>query len=167
MKQVLLSLLFTTASIVVVAQTEKDTLPYLKYPVMPAFEILHMDSNTITNTAFAPKGRPVIFVFFSPDCEHCIITIRELLNNRQELNNAKLYLFTPLYFNKLKPVYDKLRLGRYKDVVVGKEHRFFFYKFYAPVHVPYIVIYNKKKKLVAAYDGGTSLNQVIEDVNKD
>ncbi|MEZ5017689.1 MAG: hypothetical protein R2800_11595 [Flavipsychrobacter sp.] len=167
MKQILFSLLFAATCITATAQSDNDTLPYLKYPVMPAFEILHMDSSTITNTAYAPKDRPVIFVFFSPDCEHCTITIRELLNNRQELNNAKIYLFTPLTFDKLKPVYDKLRLASYKDVVVGKEFRYFFYKFYSPVHVPYIAIYNKKKKLVSVYDGGTSLEQIVKDVNKD
>ncbi len=168
MKKVLFTLLlFSTISSIAWSQTEADTPLYKKYPVLPAFEILHMDSSTITNTFNAPKDRPVILVFFSPECAHCTIVIRELLNFKSELNNAKLYLFTPLYFYKLKPVYEELKLDRYKDVVVGKEHRFFFYKFYNPVHVPYIAIYNRKKQLVSTYDGGTSIAQIIEDVNKD
>src|ERR1700733_8800364 len=45
----------------------KDSLaPYQKYPTLPAFNILMMDSVTVFNTYNILEGKPIAIFFFSP-----------------------------------------------------------------------------------------------------
>ncbi len=158
-----LSFLMISAAAFAQDKTVKDSLPYQKYPKLPAFNLLLQDSATIFNTYNIPEGKPTLLVFFSPDCEHCELTIKALLGRLDSLKDVQLYLFTPMDLSMLKPFSAKLNLKAYKNIrVVGKDYQYFFPMFYGAKYVPYLVVYDRRKKFVKMWEGGAKMEELMK-----
>src|SRR6202012_386464 len=79
MKQVSLAILALTICHFVSAQTlpnqpATDTAnanaPFMRYPTVPPFHLLKLDSATYLTKDDLHKNRKTIVMYFSPDCEH-------------------------------------------------------------------------------------------------
>lgn len=159
---VLLAGIIISMSVNAVAQQTKDELPYQKHPTLPAFQILLLDSTTQVNTFEAPKNKSVVLMFFSPDCDHCEIVTQEILDNIKEFKKTKIYMFSPMPLSMIKDFYNKMGLAKYKkQITVGQENTGFFHSYYGTQYVPHIIIYDKDKKLIAAYEGDGKIKDII------
>ncbi len=160
MKRILFSLLLALCAVSAHAQTE-GTPPYLKNPVIPAFKLLLTDSATIFNTASIPKGKPVLFIMFSPDCHHCEELTVNIIKNMDRLKNVRIYMLSPMSLSMIKNFYDVLKLAKYKNITVGKDHEFFFPNYYNAYDLPFMVVYDKNKKLVKALSRDASIDDIV------
>lgn len=159
---ILLAGIIISMSVQAMAQQVADSLPYQKHPTLPAFQILMLDSSTQVNTFEAPKNKSVVLMFFSPDCDHCEITTKEIIDNIGEFKKTKIYMFSPMSLSMIRGFYDKMGLEKYKkQIIVGQENTGFFHSYYGTRYVPHIIIYNKDKKLVAAFEGDGNIKDII------
>ena len=143
------------------AQSSRDSLPYQKYPTLPAFNLLMQDSSTIFNTYNIKEGRPTVLFFFSPDCEHCHMTTKALMEHMGEMKNADFYFFTFMNLSLLRPFADMYHLNKFKNITVGKDYQFFFPDFYGAKFVPYLVVYDKHKRLVKLYENAVKMDDLV------
>lgn len=144
------------------AQTAaKDTLPYLKYPTLPAFMLQNPDSTSFFNFFDVRADRPTVMFFFAPDCDHCHLTTKELLASMDEMKKADFYWFTYMPLTALREFTAEHKLNDYPNIKTGRDHTFFFMKFYGAKTVPYLVIYDKNKKLVKLYDGAIKVPEIV------
>lgn len=146
---------------------KNDSLPYLKYPTLPAFNIRLTDSFTIFNTYNIPKGRPTILILFSPDCKHCKLLTKRLLEGMDSLKNADFYMVTPVHSNtEIKKFYEEHHLADYKNIkVVGRDYEFFFHDFYHTRIVPDVALYDERKKFVKLFEGNTSVEELYKHLH--
>jgi thiol-disulfide isomerase/thioredoxin len=148
---------------------DSDTLkPYQKYPTLPAFNILLMDSTNLFNTYNIPYGRPSILICFSPDCKHCKGFFKRLLPGMDSLKNVDFYIVTAYSLvSEIKKFYDEYHLGDYPNIkVVGRDYEFFYHEFYRVKFVPDLALYNGKKKLVKFFEGEASVAEIYEYSSK-
>lgn len=139
-----------------------STLPYLKNPTLPAFNILLQDSSSFYNTYNIPDGKPTVMVLFSPDCEHCQKFTAELLNKMDSLKGVNFVFFTPMPLTELRKFAGKLELAKYKNILaVGKDYLYFSLPFYDVKYVPVISVYNRKKRFVKRYEGSVKVHDLI------
>lgn len=145
-----------------------DTLPYLKYPTLPAFNIMLPDSSTIFNTYNIPEGKPIIILFFDPDCKHCKAEIKLLLKGMDSLKDVRFYFITSVHdFGKIRGFYDEYKLGDYSNIeAVGRDYEFFFFSYYGIRFVPDLVIYDEHKNLVKFFDGHVSVDDLYKLTHK-
>src|SRR5689334_16303874 len=69
---------------------ENDTIPpYKKTNKLPEFAILKSDSTWFTNKQL-PENKPVIIIYFSPECGHCQLTAEEFVKDMDKLKNTEL-----------------------------------------------------------------------------
>lgn len=150
------------------SEPPEDSLPYKKYPTLPAFKILEMDSTTIFNTYNIPKGKPTVLMLFSPDCDHCQHLTEKLTKGMDSLKDIQFYMVTPVSsMTELREFYNKNHLADYKNIaVVGRDYQFFFFSFYGARFVPYLAIYDKHKKLIKAMDSNLSVKELYELTHK-
>ena len=146
-------------------QAKKDSLAYQKYPTLPAMMLLLPDSATTINLYDVPKGRPTVLFFFSPDCDHCHMTTKALLEKMDSMKVADFYFFTFMPLSTLRPFAAQYRLADYKNITVAKDFQFFFPSFYGATTVPYLVIYDRNKKLVKLYDGQIKVPEIVQILN--
>lgn len=153
--------LLLSAGTTLAQQVKNDTLPFQKYPSLPAFNILLLDSSTVFNTYNVPQGKPTVLMFFSPDCDHCEMQTDSILKHMDAMKNVNFYLFTPLSLAQTRVFYNKLGLKKYPNITVGQDSQFFFPAFYGTSYVPYIVVYDRNKKLVKGWEGGVKIPELL------
>ena len=138
-----------------------DSLPYLKYPTVPAFNIMQLDSN-IFNTFNIPNGQPIALVFFDPDCKHCKATIKSFTEHMDSMANIQFYLFSARHdLDAIKGFYNKFHLEKYPNIkVVGMDTEFFFFSYYKVKFVPDIALYDREKKLIKLFEGAATVNEL-------
>jgi len=133
---------------------------------IPPFKMLSIDSNTCVNMQDIPAGHPIIFMYFSPDCEHCQWETQNIVKHLDELGNTHIYLITNDTSEDLKKFYLYYHLDTVKNIFVGSDYEYTFYKYYLPPATPFFAIYNGKKDLVKIYQGETDINSIINTVSE-
>lgn len=143
-----------------------DTPLYIKNPSLPPFNILSADSTQVFNTYNIKPGKPTVFIYFSPECDHCQQALRELREKADSLKDATVYLtsFVPLYeMNKFIVEYKLHELPNWR---FGKDYQYFFPTYFGARSVPFMAVYDKNKKLVAGRDGGFKATELFQLVKQ-
>src|SRR5215213_3583888 len=89
--------------------------PYKRFPNIPPFELLQLDSVTVFKKADLAKNQPVLIMVFSPDCDHCQHQIEEILIDIESLKNVQIVLATPEPFDKMKAFNERYNLSKYPN----------------------------------------------------
>ena len=139
-----------------------DSLPYQKYPTLPAFNIVLLDSTTVFNTYNIPEGKPILIMFFDPDCKHCKAETRMLLSGMDSLKDIRFFMITSVHdFKRIRDFYDEYRLSDYKNIeVVGRDYEYFFITYYGVKFVPDLVLYDSHKNLVKYFEGHVTVKEL-------
>ena len=140
----LLLLLFVLIPSIAFLQPSKDTSsPYFKQRSYPEIKILLTDSTTIFTKKDIPTDKTVALIFFSPDCEHCQHTAKELITKMDSLSNIFMVWNGPSYLPLTddKAFYEKYHFANYSNIVMGKEVAYYMPVFYRIEITPYVAIY--------------------------
>ena len=142
-----------------IAQTDTAAL-YYKYPNVPPFTITKVpDSTKFVKANLSPK-RPVLIMVFSPDCDHCIHEIKELLAHMELFKNIQIILVAHLDFKDLKKFYEEFKIANYPNITLGRDYSYFFGTFFNIKFLPAIFLYNKKGKFTKAFDGSVPVSRI-------
>jgi len=154
MKQILLLI-----ALIIGAGTLKAQAPGAGSAI-PPYRILTKDSTYLT-PANLKKNKPVMVVYFSPDCTHCQHFTEELklrMDNESKssvktFRNTQIVMvtFTPLMNMKL--FYVNFGLASYPNIVMGTEgSTYIVLRYYNVKNTPYIAVYDKKGKLIQGFE---------------
>jgi hypothetical protein len=128
---------------------------------LPVFTIMSIDSSACMSSNNIPTGRPIILMYFNPDCDHCQQETRELLAHIGQLRETSIYLVTNGDTEALIKYCQNFRLDTVKNLIIGKDYQYSFFRAYLPPVVPFIAIYNSRKELVKIYNGEIEMYRVI------
>lgn len=163
-------LLLFLASFIIFGQHKEaaNTLaPYQKSTNLPAFSFRLLDSTTIFNTKSILKGKPTVFVLFSPDCDHCAQMAREIKSNVEHFDEVNLFMLSPpMPFDDIRKFAQVNDLVRTRQITIGQDFDFFFGSFFWAETVPFIVIYNKDRKLFNVLKRATKLEELLSELDK-
>lgn len=132
---------------------KKELLPYQKYPELPAFNILMADS-TVFNTYMIPKGRPTVLMLFGTECDHCQHFTEAMSKAIDSLKNVDIYMVTFGSLDAVRVFKDKYAC-KCSNIHIGLDYENFFPRFYGAEYVPFIVLYDKKKRFNGVFEGNT------------
>src|SRR5690349_12817967 len=128
---------------------------------LPPFKMYRSDK-TIFNAADLPKTKPVILIYFDPDCEHCQKLMKELFQKIEAFKKAEIIMVT------FKPVeeltaFEKLHNTRkYPNIIVGTEGvGFYLRNYYGLVTMPFTALYDKQGNLNYSYRKETPVDDLI------
>ena len=163
-KSVLLGFFLTVA---IFSFAQKDTTvpvtpPYLRFPDLPPFQLLKVDSVTYFTKTDVPKNKPVLLMIFDPNCDHCQHETEDILKNIESFKNIQIVMSTNASFEGLKDFYNRYELANYKNISVGVEVKYFLVPFYDVRNLPYLAMYDKKGKLLTTHEGTTKIETVID-----
>ena len=137
--------------------------------IIPHFKILRADS-TYFNYTDLKKDKPVMIIYFSPDCSHCQHLMYEMKPRMKEFSNIQIVMVTFTDFNLLKMLKTFNRdfdLAKYHNLTVGTEgHTYMVQQYYQVKTTPYIAIYDHKGKLLKAFEKAPTVDTLIATVKK-
>ena len=136
--------------------------PFKQNKKLPDFEIQTVGNGTF-KTAQLKKNAPVIIMFFSPGCDHCIHQFEAM---KKRMNDFKKYqIVMPTY----QPIEDlaafdkKYQLEKYPNIVTGRDVNYFFPPFYEISSFPFLAFYDKSGKYINSHTGNMTVDEMLKN----
>jgi len=136
-------------------------------PVIAPYRILTTDSVYVTPKNLK-KHKPVMIIYFAPDCSHCQHLMMEMKPKMNELKNVQVVMITFVeQLQAIKVFYRDFDLAKYPNFIVGTEgYSYLVQKYYNIRSTPYIALYNKNGKLVNSYEKPPKMDELVAAVKK-
>jgi thiol-disulfide isomerase/thioredoxin len=138
---------------------------------IPHYHILKADS-TMSSWADLNTHKPVMLIYFSPDCPHCQHLTLEMKQKMDNFKNIQIVMitFTRTEYPYMKMIRDFNRdygLLKYKNITMGTEYPDYFVQRYFQIETtPYVAVYNKEGKLVKGFKKAPEMDDLIAAVKK-
>lgn len=128
---------------------------------LPPFKMYRSDK-TIFSAAELPKTKPVVLIYFDPDCEHCQKLMKELFQKIDAFKKAEIIMVT---FKSIEEVaaFEKLNsTQKHPNIIVGTEGTGFYLRnYYGLVTMPFTALYDKRGNLTYSYRKETPVDDLI------
>jgi thiol-disulfide isomerase/thioredoxin len=145
-------------------QVKNDTLTaYEKNRNLPTFSLQRADSSWFHRSSL--KNKPVLILYFSPDCGYCQIETEDVIAKINGLRNLQIVMVTSRPLEDMANFIAHYKLNRFKTIVVAKDHARFFSRYYDIQTTPFSALYDKEHKLVKVYKKGIDFTELINLVN--
>lgn len=145
-----------------------DSMPFMRNPELPAFNIWLMDSFNYFNTYNIPKGRPSLLILFDPECKHCQSLTKELMAGMDSISNIDMYWFT---LNKSMTVIRNFcadnHFADHPNIkAVGRDYEMFSLDFFEVNSLPDLALYDENKKIVHLFEGRATIRELYDYTHK-
>lgn len=129
---------------------------------LPDFKMKLTNGSTFSTTNVSHK-KPVLVIYFAPDCEHCRALMDQLLPQMSAFKNTQILLVTFESLDDIAWFENHYHTNKYPNIKVGMEVPVFFLKNYYHVeHTPFTALFNKNGKLMISYKEFTPVSELIK-----
>lgn len=155
-------LLFLILSVSLSAQQDSIiSPPYKRFPVVPPFKLLKSDSVSFFAKADLKKNKAVLFIIFSPECDHCQHETEEIIKNIHAFKKIQIVMSSTWPLNMIKDFSKKYDLERFDNIIAGMDINHMLPSFYSISNMPFLAFYNKKGKLIDTFEGSLPVEKVL------
>ncbi len=152
---------------IIVAGCANAQMPYTPPLTIPPYHILTTDSVYVT-PANLKKNKPVMIIYFAPDCSHCQHLMYEMKPKMKDFSNVQVIMVT--FVKEMKAIrtfYRDFDLVKYPNFTVGTEgYTYVVQKYYQVATTPYIALYDKSGKMVKNYTKPPKIEELAEEAKK-
>ncbi len=131
------------------------------------YHILTTDSVYVTPKNLK-KNKPVMVIYFSPDCSHCQHLMYEMKPVLNKMKDVQIIMIS--FVEQLKAIqtfYRDYDLAKYPNIVMGTEgYTYVVQKYYNIRSTPYIALYDRKGKLTNSFEKPPKMDDLVADVKK-
>jgi thioredoxin-related protein len=114
-----------------------------------------------------PKGRPVLLIYFQPDCDHCQKLMDAMFKRIKEFRNTDIVMVTFKPVDELTGFEQRYQTFKFPNIKVGTEGTTYFLRYYYKLETtPFTALFDKKGKLVYSYRKETSVEDLIGRLRK-
>jgi thioredoxin-related protein len=144
-----------------VAAPASPEAPYLKNPTVPPFKLVEVDSVHYLTKDNLKKNRPVLMMFFSPDCEHCKHQTRDILESIAKFKDIEIVMATFQPFDEMKNFYVVYRISDYPNIYMGRDEHYLLPTYYRMQSLPFLALYDKKGQLITHFEGNQKAETLL------
>ena len=166
MKKILL-LILVAAQISLVHAQDYDTIPpYQKDSLhIPNFTVLKIDS-AYANDRTIPKDKPVIIIYFSPECGHCQITADEFSKRMADMKDFYFVWLSYYPLPEIREFAKKFNLQQFNNIIIGRDENYTIPSYFRVKFTPFMAVYDKEHHLIQTYGQGTDADTLIKLLNE-
>ncbi|MDQ6904347.1 MAG: redoxin domain-containing protein [Bacteroidota bacterium] len=146
------------------SQADSTAPIYLRFPTIPQFTVYKAPDSTSFSKNDLEKKKPVIFMIFSPDCEHCQHETEALLANIEKFKGAQIVMITYLPYDEMMAFYKNYKIANYPQITMARDTKFFFPVFYKIRNLPSIFVYDKKGDFKKSFEGSVKIDKIAEEL---
>lgn len=162
MKKMLLALFLLAGFTRLEAQQQDyDTVPpYKKNPHIPQFQLLQPDSTWFSSNAI-PKNRPVVIMYFNPDCGHCQLEAKNIATHMDELKKAYFVLVSYHSPGAIDTFVHEYKLDQFTNIRYGRDTKYYIPSYFRVKFTPFLAVYNKKGLLQKTFETGAEPDELV------
>jgi len=150
-----------TALVLNTVTAQQENPPYKQNRNIPAFTV-----QTVSNGKFSSqklkKNTPLIVMFFSPGCDHCIDQFEDMTKRMNQLKSYQILMVTIQPLEELAAFNKKYQISKYPNVITGVDTDYFFPPFYQIANFPHFAFYDKAGKLIGTFEGNISVDNILK-----
>ncbi len=129
---------------------------------IPAFKMQLSNGKMYSSTELSHQ-KPLIIIYFAPDCEHCQLLMNELFKKISDFKKTQIIMVTFERASELFGFEKKYEISKYSNIKVGTEIPIFFFKnYYQLEHTPFTALFDKQGKLIVSYKEQTPVDDLIK-----
>jgi hypothetical protein len=129
--------------------------------LLPGFQMTKT-SGKIFESRQLKNERPVLLIYFAPDCDHCLVLLDAFFKKTAAFKNAEIVLISFKPVQQLLPFEKKYGTAQHANMHVGTEGwSFYLRNHYRLQKTPFVALYDKQKKLVCSFRETPSLTEII------
>lgn len=140
--------------------------PYLRFPTIPPFNILAVDSATWITKDDIKKNRLTLIMFFSPECEHCKHQMQDILAQFEKFKDIEIVMATFQPFEEMKTFYNYYRISEHPNIKMGRDEKYMLPPYYKMQSLPYLALYDKKGNYITHFEGNQKVETIMNAFNK-
>jgi hypothetical protein len=134
---------------------------------LPPFRMVQ-ENNKLFKAEQLPFGKPIVLIYFLPDCVHCQLLTKNIVNHIKDFNKASVAMVTYYPPAEVGKFARKYGLDKHSNFYLGTEGNSFFIKnYYNLSKLPFMALYTKNGDLVKTYyteDGFTDLLRQLKNL---
>ena len=144
------------------AQTQPPIIPL----TIPPYKILTTKDQTVT-PADLVKNKPVMIIYFAPDCPHCQKLINDMKPSMAKFKNIQVVMITFTDIRMVKTFENDYGLKAYPNFILGTEgYTYTVQRFYKLQHTPFVAIYGKNGQLVQVFEKQPEASDLLTAIKK-
>lgn len=114
-----------------------------------------------------PKGRPVLLIYFAPDCDHCHTLMNEFFKHPNDFKSAEVVMVTFKPAGELPAFEQAYKTFLYPNIKVGTEGSgLYLQRLYKLQKTPFVALYNGAGKIVSSYRKEPPLKEILKQLKK-
>ena len=142
-----------------------DSPAYKRFPTIPPFTVLQVDSSNLTKDQLK-QHQPTIIFYFSPDCDHCKHQWAEMEKQMKELKKYQIVMVTYQPFEEMVDFYKAHNIAGYTNIKMGQDFKFFLPPFYRMQSLPFLALYDKSGRLITTFEGNVKADKLLAAFKK-
>lgn len=159
-------LMITMAVSLLIANLLSTTILQAQANKLPPFKMMQVNGK-VFRAQNLPLGKPIVIIYFSPECDHCEKMMKELLKKEASFKKASVAMITYLPVSNVAKFVQQYGLNKYSNIYIGTEGGTFFVRNYYKIeHMPFIALHDKDGSLVKEYRKEGPLTDLINQLNK-
>jgi len=132
---------------------------------LPPFKMMQTSGN-IFKAQDLPMGKPILIIYFSPECDHCEEVVKKFFKQAANFQKASVAFITYLPVEKVSKFEKDYNLAKHPNMYSGTEGSSFFVRnYYKIIDVPFVALYKKNGDFVTSYEKDIDLKVLAEKLN--
>jgi thioredoxin-related protein len=124
---------------------------------LPPFKMMQTNGK-VFKAQNLPMGKPILIVYFSPECDHCEKMLKEFFKQATNFQKASVAFITFLPVDKVSKFEKDYKLAKYPNMYSGTEGFTFFVRNYYKIReMPFVALYTMTGDFVTAYEKDVDL----------
>lgn len=133
---------------------------------VPPFRMTQSNGK-LFNATNLPYGKPILLIYFSPDCDHCQVMMKEWFKKADDFKKASVVMISFLPIDKMKTFEKDFKTNQYPNIIVGTEgFGFFVRNYYQIADMPFMALYDKNGNLISSHEKNIPLNELANKLKK-
>ena len=133
---------------------------------LPPFRMMQVNGK-VFKAEDLPMEKPIIIIYFSPECDHCDKLMKELVKQTEGLKKASIAMITYLPVEKVLDFEKTYSLKKYSNIYAGTEgNSFFLRNYYKLTEMPFAALYSKNGDFIKSYNKEIDLVDLLTRLNK-
>ncbi len=128
---------------------------------LPPFRMLQSNGK-IFKAEDLPLDKPIIIIYFSPECDDCQHLMNNILSRISEFNSVSISMITNFSIESVSNFVTRNNLEKYSNIYAGTEgNSLFVMNYYNIDQIPFVALYTKDGDLVKKYIKEIDLNDLL------
>lgn len=133
---------------------------------LPPFRIIQTNGK-VFKAEYLPFKKPIVIIYFSPDCEDCLEFMDSFFKKIKDFNKASVVLITFMPREYLIKFSTKYGIKGRGNIYIGTEGSSYFVRDYFKMDgIPFIALYDKDGNVKSTYCKSIPLNDLIASLKK-